>query len=91
MNGEQDALRLVPGRPEHDAILRRERQNRGMVVGEAFAAIGKGLREAARGYALGATYVPELHAIPPGACVLCGSFPDGPLTDEPTVAGLGNL
>lgn len=89
----QDALDLVPGRELHDAILRRERINRGMSVGEAIAAVGKGLRQAAQGFAIGATYVPDPRSlvVPPGACVLCGQFPKGSLATEPDVAGLGNL
>lgn len=86
MNG-QDALDLVPGRPLHDELMRRERINRSMLIGDAIAAIGRGLRnnpkvreQAAR---LEAMTDPR---IPPGACVLCGTFPEGALpvaSEEP--------
>ena len=76
----QDAVALVPGRPLHDEIIRRNRRNRFREIGEGFAAMGRTLKAG--------PHVPT--AIPPGACVLCGAFPAGSLVRESDVAGQGN-
>ncbi len=88
----QDVLALVPGRPLHDSLIRRERINRGMALGVAIEAMGR----AFRAHPMVREQADRLadmtdNRIPPGACVLCGAFPEGSLVTEPDVAGLGNL
>lgn len=72
----QDVLALVPGRPNHDDLANSVRRR---------DRINAGMVAAERMAAVGKG------AIPPGACVLCGAFPEGSLVTESTVAGLGNL
>lgn len=75
---EQDAVAFVPGRDTHEQLQ------------DAIA--GSARRQTInRATRFGLLVESRRAGIPPGACVLCGQFPDGSLVSDSNVAGLGNL
>lgn len=72
----QDVVRFVPGYPDHEALQRAiEASARKQTINRA-TRFGL-MVESRRG-------------IEPGACVLCGDYPEGSLVSDSEIAGRGN-
>jgi hypothetical protein len=79
------AVCLCKDQPENCQCTRRTAE---MEASERRNRIHHGMKQAAM---IQAGLMQRTADIPPGACVLCGAFPDGSLVEGEEPAGLGNL